>query len=947
MDQAKPASEETQPNPTKDLDRLQGELREAESRFNATFEQSAVGLTHVDSEGRFLRVNQRYCDLVGYRPEELLAGNVETVTHPSDLAADRQARRDLLEGKTRKVVREKQFLRKDKSTAWAHITITLIRDSEGAPRYFLTVAQDITQQKKAEQHLDRFARILENSADFVAIVDADGKVQYLNRAGKHMMGTPEDGTPPHSSFLDYMPKRLRDFVQLTALTMAAEEGLWQGEGALEAIDGAEIPVWQTLVAHKSRNGDVEFYSVSCRSIADRKEAQKELERNKQVADMAVNVFPGVFFLFTQPGQMRWWNRSFTNVTGYSSPEIAGMQPSDFIHGDTRQAFQQAVDEALAHGQSTAEVAFLRRDADPSLYDLALRRVTFEEKPCVGIAGIDASIRRRAEKEQEHLFNLSVDMLGVVKLDGSFQKVNPAWTQTLGWSETELLRSPGTSFVHPADREEMNRALRIMQNREGLHSFEVRFRTKDGKYRWLAWNVLSLPEEGRFFAVARDVTHRKEVEEEVRSDTLHDALTGLPRRPLLIDRLTHALELRRRDREYHFAVMVVDLDGFSAVNEKHGAHVGDQLLVEVSRRIKNCLRPGDTVARLGGDEFAILLESHLDVDAAREVGRRVLNALVAPYQVAGREVELTVSLGVVHSRAGSRSPQELLRDADTAMYQARRLGSNQCVVFNESMQDAVLNKVTLEGDLKRAVRRQEFVLRYQPVVHLPDYRITGFEVLVRWSHPEKGLVPPSQFLSLAEEMRIMPNLGEWILKESCRQVAEWHKDFHRDLVLFVNLSAQQFGDSELEKKVSRALEDSGLDPSSLYLELTERALMDQEPATRDIVSRLRGLGVKFCVDDFGMGISSVTYLNRLELNALRIDRGYVAHMKDSSKNQDLVRAIGSLARGLHLDLIAEGVENDEQLALLESMGFEFAQGLKFGQPLDPDSAVDFLVSGKIS
>ncbi|HKZ08739.1 MAG TPA: EAL domain-containing protein, partial [Methylomirabilota bacterium] len=425
---------------------------------------------------------------------------------------------------------------------------------------------------------------------------------------------------------------------------------------------------------------------------------------------------------------------------------------------------------------------------------------------------------------------------------------------------------------------------------------------------------------------------------------HDPLTAMPNRGLFMDRLAHALARTER-RPQHVAVLFLDIDRFKVINDSLGHHVGDQILQELARRLAECVRPEDTVARLGGDEFAILLEDLDDVEGATAVAERVGRGLETPFVVEGREIVATMSVGVALNTRRPIAPDELLRDADMAMYRAKSQGRNRYEVFDTDIDVAApaIHRLDLELDLRSAVARDEFRLHYQPVVHLETGRVAEFEALVRWQHKDRGLLAPEAFISLTEETGLIIPIGQWVLTEACRQARVWQEQRPSDppLTIGVNLSARQLQDPNLVALVSRVLTDSGLDPRSLKLEITESVVMQDAPATLTTLHTLRDLGIRLAIDDFGTGYSSLGYLKRFPIDTLKIDRSFVEGITSDPEDTAIVQAVISVAKSLGLSVTAEGIETEEQLLRLRELGCDRGQGFYFGEPLAAEIAFESL------
>jgi diguanylate cyclase (GGDEF)-like protein/PAS domain S-box-containing protein len=468
---------------------------------------------------------------------------------------------------------------------------------------------------------------------------------------------------------------------------------------------------------------------------------------------------------------------------------------------------------------------------------------------------------------------------------------------------------------------------------------------DGRRMWIGSRMVNLLDDPDVTGVVlnlHDATHRKEAEQELAHQSFHDALTGLPNRALFSDRVEQALRRDRRSR-LDPAVIYLDLDGFKGVNDSLGHEAGDLLLCEVSRRLLNAVRAGDAVTRLGADEFAVLIEqSSSPLDEAEEVTRRVLQALDVPVEVESRLVTVSASVGIAVADADSTA-SSLIRDADVAMYRAKASGKGRSVVYEPAMREAAVERLRLETDLVHAMAADQFRLDYQPVVDLATGRVIGFEALLRWDHPELGVVPPDKFIPIAEDNGLIVQIGRWVLDEACRQAAQWRAELpeNGDISMAVNVSARQIASPNLAQHVAQALAASGLAPASLVLELTETVLVhDAELAARRL-QELRRLGIRLAVDDFGTGYSSLSYLRQFPFDILKVDKSFVATITDADAIPAIVRGLLDLGHTLGLETVAEGVEDVVQRDALRLHGCDLAQGYLFARPMGPEAAGDLL------
>jgi diguanylate cyclase (GGDEF)-like protein len=441
----------------------------------------------------------------------------------------------------------------------------------------------------------------------------------------------------------------------------------------------------------------------------------------------------------------------------------------------------------------------------------------------------------------------------------------------------------------------------------------------------------------------ELAERKRIEEQLSYASLHDSLTNLPNRVLFIDRLNHAMDRAKRVKDFLFAVIFLDLDRFKVVNDSMGHNIGDLLLIENAHRLQTCLRSQDTVARLGGDEFVILLEDLKSPADYKIVANRILNSLDLPVDLEGHKVFISVSMGIVLNESRYQQAQDILRDADIAMYRAKKLGRNRYEVFNQAMLDGVMTKLELETDLRKALERQEFIVYYQPIINLGSRRITGFEALVRWQHPTRGLTAPAEFIPTLEEMGLIVPMGYWVLDEACKQIRTWQAQYPADppLTISVNLSTRQCTQPDLVQKIAEILRKHELDASSLKLELTESLIVEDNAFTSAVLLKLQELGIQVQIDDFGTGYSSLGYLRSLPIDTLKIDRTFISQLGITESGIEIVRTILALAHSLGMKVIAEGVETNAQLSTLIALDCEYVQGFLFAKPVNPQEASDLL------
>lgn len=688
------------------------------------------------------------------------------------------------------------------------------------------------------------------------------------------------------------------------------------------------------------------------------------ERTEEIRklSLAVEQSPTTIVITDIDGEVEYVNYRFHEMTGYTLPEAIAKNPAIVTTGSMSDEQCDSLMEILRSGREwQGEFENCRKNGEmfwESVRIAPLRDATGKITHHVWVKE-DVSERKRSEKalrESEDRYALAAHGSNDGLWDWDIREntifYSSRWKAMLGYPDGEIGDDPNEWFdrIHRDDVDEVRHKIDLhLQGKTPLFKHEFRMLHRDGAYRWILSRGVSVKADDglafRFAGSQTDVTDRKLVEEKLFYDASHDLLTDLPNRGLLLERLTEAIRRYKRNDARKFAVLFLDLDRFKIINDSLGHVAGDKLLVQASKRLLICVRDTDMIARLGGDEFAILLEDlEHDDDAIRTV-ERIQQELTRPYYLNDHEVFTSASIGIALGSHGYHNAEELLRDSDTAMYRAKSQGTAGYVIFDSELHEQAIKRLQLENDLRRAVEKQEFELYYQPIISVQTLQIEGFEALVRWNHPVKGLVPPLDFIPIAEETGLIVPMGWWILNEACAQMRRWHDELSLEtpLNVSVNMSGRQFLQANFIGKLEDCLRETGLDGNYLKLEITETVIIDNPEAASELLEQVKDLDISLALDDFGTGYSSFSYLHQFPFDVVKIDRSFVGNIDKSPESLEIVSAIISLSQSLGLKITAEGVETKEQLLLLESMRCEMAQGYLFAKPLPASEVPAFIES----
>jgi len=825
----------------------------------------------------------------------------------------------------------------------------------------LGIARDITQRAEAERALQQSQQQTQQYLNIVGVmlvaIDAEGRVQLVNHKGCEMLGASEADILGKDWIEHFLPERIRKDVRETVTQMMKGDiaPVEYMENSILTRSGEERDVaWHNTVL-LDESGRINGVLASGEDITERKRAEQALRDSRENLHLLLDSMAEAAYGVDFDGNCTFVNRAFLKILGYQDEnEVLGKRTHTLIHHSHADGSAYPESECKMHRSyltnqaiNVSDEVFWRKDGGAIPVEYWSNPIVADGIVVGAIATfVDITERKRVEAQLSlaaQVFEQSGEGIMITDAQCNIVMVNQAFTTVSGYSEAEVLgQNPRMQSSGRHDRAFYSAMWEAIAT-QGRWQGEVWNRRKDGSvYPELISIIRVLDKKGEvshYIGISSDITQHKAAQERIQRLAHFDPLTGLPNRALLSDRISHELSAAQRHHT-QVVVMFVDLDHFKNVNDTLGHRIGDALLIEVATRLKSTVRDVDTVSRQGGDEFVLILPD-TDADGAAHVAGKLLEAVAQPYQIESFELTVTLSIGIALYPGDGENFEVLAKCADAAMYRAKHDGRNTYCFFTSEMQARSAQNLHMENALRRALERNQLLLHYQPQVSLRDGRISGVEALLRWQHPELGMIAPADFIPLAEESGQILKIGEWVLRSAVRQIKAWMDDGLVPMVMAVNLSAVQFRHPHLPELVTQILDEEKLAPQYLELELTESVAMDDAPTAIAVMDRLHARGIRMSIDDFGTGYSSLSYLKRFKVYKLKIDQSFVRDISKDPEDRAIVSAIISLANSLGLQTIAEGVETEGQLAFLREQGCDEVQGYYYSKPLTAESFAAFV------
>jgi len=915
-------------------------LLASDAHVRVLTEVSPVGIFRTDENGDCIYVNDRYCEITGLNAASTLGQGWSNALHPEDRERVFKTWDEAVHTR-QPFSTECRYQQPDGHQIWILAQAVSETNAAGEISGYVGSITDITGRKHAEAALqeseERYRTIVETAQEGIWQIDSDDNTTFVNRKMAEILGY---------SVEKMLGKSIYAFMDDADRAIAAQniERRRQGiteEHEFELLHKDGSRVWTLMNASPILDEQGRYTGalamitdITKRKLAQQALIQSELNFRTMIDDVNIGI------LVHDRGRHLFANPALLKMLGYTQQKFRNTTMKDIVASDEYEKVSSRYKARMAGEDvpSVYETVLQTSDGKPIPVELTSIKTLWEGKEVGLVLMQDIADRQMAIEQMRQLSSAveqTADAIIITNPDGVIQYVNPAFESTTGYSRAEAVGNKPSIIKSDRQKPEVFKNLWETILAGNVYNEVFINRRKDGSLYYEEKTITPLKDnEGKithFVSTGKDVTERTQIQERLQYMAQHDALTDLPNRALLFDRLKLALVRARRHGRL-LAVLFIDLDRFKNINDSLGHEAGDQLLQQLSDRLSRYIRADDTVARFGGDEFVILLDDIANENDIGEMAQKLLEELVPPFEIGNQQLYITASIGVSIYPDDGDDSSTLLKNADVAMYRAKDLGKNSYQFYSADMSARAFEHLTLESNLRNALKNSEFLLHYQPQIEITSGRIIGVEALLRWQHPELGLVMPVQFITLLEETGLIVPAGEWVLQEAARQLRVWHDTGWKSLRMSINLSARQFSSPTLVPAVGKALTLLDCHPTCLEFEITESVMMKNVAATEETLSRLAQMDCRFAIDDFGTGYSSLAYLKRFPIKMLKIDRSFVRDIQQDKEDTTIVKTIVAMAHNLGLEVIAEGVETEEQLAYLYDCSCDNMQGYLFSRPL---------------
>ena len=919
--------------------RIQTTLAESEAHYRKLFTESSIVMLLLDPVNGAIRdANDAAVMFYGYTHDQLRTMNISAINNlPSDeiqavMIRARAKGQSYFEFRHRLANGEERFVQVSSGPIAVDGQVLL-----------LSTILDVSERKKAEQALRDSENLMRDLFDKAPLayqsLDMEGNILEVNELWLSQMGYQRE---------EVIGRFIGEFISNDSIaTLQREFPQFQDRGRVDGPifqlvrkDGS-LFLWEIngRIAQDAEGNSVRTHCMLT-DVSEREAAQLAMIDSESRLRSYIDNAPIGVFVADKTGRYVNVNPTGCDMVGYDHDELcSGMTIKDLSGSDDIESSMSGFEELLQRGQGTFEIPLRRKDG--SIITTSITANILPDGHVIGFA-TDISERKHSEasmREALVVFNASSQGIMTTDAEGNITAINPAFSTITGYTVEEVLGKKPSIMKSGRHDDSYYQSMWKAVNETGCWEGEIWNRRRDGQI-YPQWQTITsvLDHQGNvveFVALFSDITERKQQEEEIWHQANFDSLTGLANRNLLGDRLERALVQARRN-ENKTGLVYLDLDGFKWINDTLGHDVGDELLIEVASRIKSTLREQDTAARMGGDEFTVVIQDLKDMESIRAVGEKLVGLLQEPFSLQGSTHQISGSVGITVYPDDGEDVQTLLKNADIAMYKAKQGGKNRYQFYSRHMQIDTQARMQMESDLHRAIQNQEFILHYQPIVDGDSGELVGAEALIRWIHPEKGLISPLDFIPVAEDSGLIVPIGEWVLREAARQWSAWCSKGHYPLRISVNVSSPQFREDSLEQLVVDVLRENDVQPGFLVLEITESVLMDGSAEAEARMKGIKELGIKYALDDFGTGYSSLSYLKRFPVDIVKIDRSFINDCPDDHNDAHLVEAIVSMAHSLGLRVTAEGVETEAQYEFLRDLGCDYIQGYLVSRPLPADA-----------